>query len=1131
MNKKVSTIFAMAALMGGVFSGSAYAQNTEIKLDDESVKLQETIPSEAVLLGQDGYYLGIEVNGKVKSLDAASTSISAEKKNYYLWTVKALDKTSTNEITKYTFTNVATGDLLSFNLSDGAFRYNDAENDIKADDLDEAAYIFTFGSQAGGVITEAEYNNGKTGNDFVNLSQQLYTFSDVTLPGSAAARLALDVQGEGLSASVTTDLDVYALEDAPVTASTLNKWYNGKGFNLAANGENVLDNLFGGETRIWAFDVPKTGNGITTENGVTGYKVGVDSDRDALIIPCGTYFFTDPVFNGNVGESDFMPGGVAANDPTKINWLASTLIALSSTETKEATNNDRGNGEGFVLRTAKGDEFIFQQNTSEPAGEDLSIWNACFTVADDHANDFPYSISLSKFFYKAGVNDANTKAQTEKANVYLGVSGFNGTEYRVVSRRTGDPVHAFGFTDSSVEDGRSLLNETKTAAVYTIKFVEGTNNDKDLMNKYLTVGSTLVNNSYQWQYEAKGEAIAETSFPAFQWLITAAEKTNANDSKYAEVTFTNRETGLKFTTKLFKEAGEGRYSLSTEDIKKVFPFTVNTDQANTYVVQQQPDVDFDADLIVELKKLDNVDPYAGFLKVDDNTIRTLAFARDKNDTSNKLFGVVELDDNDTPSDPTDDYYRLNAPGHFATDIEGADQWQLVRSSSPVGQSRVFVYNNTATASVDDVANGDKIYAYAYALRRIVDGTETNYFLKNLADSNDELLLSDEDANSDNRIDANELENLKKGLSSNPATSDYSDISFIIKENVDGSVSLLKREDVATATTATDYKPFGKADAEKVIEVVEGSYDYEYDFNDEEVYVSTVLRQNEIKTYLDPRPVEISWSAKDGHITLKSELGNYITMNDDRDGIVVNEEVSDTYYLYVTDEKAVVPSFYITKGVAAENGERMYMFNPVDSAAYYVTINGEYSRKYQWNEDNIKAMFKPGIINETRDTLSLTMKGEEGKKVAKEADDNDGNIWGGLNRFKFQIIEASDAEGYYRIRQLSANAYGDPRVTRYLSNVNDKLTWSNKAQALLFDINEVAAPTANESVSATEVKVIATDGAVNIKNAAGKNVVISTILGQIVANEVLTSDNATISVPAGIAIVSVDGEEAVKVSVR
>ena len=103
---------------------------------------------------------------------------------------------------------------------------------------------------------------------------------------------------------------------------------------------------------------------------------------------------------------------------------------------------------------------------------------------------------------------------------------------------------------------------------------------------------------------------------------------------------------------------------------------------------------------------------------------------------------------------------------------------------------------------------------------------------------------------------------------------------------------------------------------------------------------------------------------------------------------------------------------------------------------------------------------------------------------------------------------------------------------WLYSINGKLSWTGtKNAAMKFDITGAAAPTANEGVSATEVKVIATDGAINIKNAAGKNVVISTILGQIVANEVLTSDNATISVPAGIAIVSIDGEEAVKVSVK
>ena len=1106
MNKKVSTILTVGLMLGGsLLSSTAFGQSTEI--DMSLAKTLDEYSSGAVLLEQGSQFLGFDKNG-AKTVSNTGT-ISPAEKNNYLWSVVVLPKSDSRAETQYQFVNVATGDTLAFTKNDGSLRITDTSvkgSEVYATDADKAVWTFAF-------------NNGSANIAAYKKSNKLATVADVKIgtpatdqKGAVAISTSSPIVSLVELASASA-LNMAELADAKITASELNLWYNGKGFNLAANGQNVLDNLFGGDTRIWAFDVNGTD---ANADGVKGISVGTTSDGDKLIVPNGTYFFTDPVFNGNVGESDFMPDANPRATASNINWLASTFIAMSSTETKEATNNDRGNGEGFVLRTAKGEDFIFHQNTSEPAGEDLSIWNACFTVEDNHAasNAFPYSISLQKFFYKAGVNDANTKAQTEKAGVYIGVSGYNGTDYRVVSRRTGDAVHAFGFSDSSVEDGRSLLNDTKTAAVYTIKFVEGTNADKKLMDKYLTVGANDYING--WQYEAKGEAITETSFPAFQWLITAAEKANANDSKYVNVTFTNRETGVKFETKLFKENGENRYSLSTTDIQEVVPYTVNTTSANTYVVEKQtPSINFDADLIVELVKLDEVDPYAGFLKVDDKTIRTLAFARDKNDTSNKLYAVVE-------EDPTNSY-RLNDVNDFATDIMDADQWQLVRSASPVGQSRVFVYNNTATESVDDVANGDKIYAYAYALRRVVDGTETNYFLKNAANSQNELRLSNEDVNGNERIDADELEELKKDL----VNDSNSDISFIIKENVDGSVSLLKRVDVAGSATGT-YKPFGKVGAKKVVEVVKSGDDYEYDFNNEEAYVSEDDEALEIRTYLDPRPIEISWPAHEGHVTLESELGNYITMNEDRDAIVVNENVADTYYLYVTDEDAIVPSFYITRGVGAVDEERMYMFNPVDSAEYYVTLDGDYSRIYKWNEDQTKVMFKSGIINETRDTLTLTVKGEADKKVAMEADDNDENIWGGLNRFKFQIIEAGDeAEGYYRIRQTNANSEG----LNYLSATNEKMTWSGKEQAMLFTIESVAAPTANEGVSATEVKIIATDGAVNVKNAAGKNVVVSTILGQIVANEVLTSDNATISVPAGIAIVSVDGEEAVKVSVR
>ncbi len=75
-------------------------------------------------------------------------------------------------------------------------------------------------------------------------------------------------------------------------------------------------------------------------------------------------------------------------------------------------------------------------------------------------------------------------------------------------------------------------------------------------------------------------------------------------------------------------------------------------------------------------------------------------------------------------------------------------------------------------------------------------------------------------------------------------------------------------------------------------------------------------------------------------------------------------------------------------------------------------------------------------------------------------------------------------------------------------------------------------TDNETINSVEgVSVVATNGAVTIQGAAGKSVVITNILGKVVAETVLTSDNATIAVPAGIVAVAVDGEEAVKVIVK
>lgn len=89
---------------------------------------------------------------------------------------------------------------------------------------------------------------------------------------------------------------------------------------------------------------------------------------------------------------------------------------------------------------------------------------------------------------------------------------------------------------------------------------------------------------------------------------------------------------------------------------------------------------------------------------------------------------------------------------------------------------------------------------------------------------------------------------------------------------------------------------------------------------------------------------------------------------------------------------------------------------------------------------------------------------------------------------------------------------------------------NQAQVLNVETTTENA-TGNEDVTVSEVSVVATNGAVVVKGAAGKTVAISNILGQTIANTVIASDNETIAVPAGIVVVVVEGEEAVKAVVR
>lgn len=544
---------------------------------------------------------------------------------------------------------------------------------------------------------------------------------------------------------------------------------------------------------------------------------------------------------------------------------------------------------------------------------------------------------------------------------------------------------------------------------------------------------------------------------------------------------------MYFQASLFPKTdlGENVYELATDN-KTVTAIYVNE---NTYREAEGDDADMQQ-LIVELTPAE-VDPYAGFLNVDNETLVTMAFARDNNETSNKWY--VAATENNLPLATSE--YILNKNDKFANEVSGAAQWQLVKEDNKrTIIERSFVYNKDGRVTVQ--ARGDKAYAYVYRLQYINDGIETEEYFP---------------AGSSNVSAQEEL------VDENNTT------RFVIKQAADGSVYLIK-----VTSTSSNIASILNANTTSVVDATyKASIDECQYTTPSSVYAwpiaTTPSGQQDwlLNTYLIVEAPEISYPAEEGHISLISEMNNYISMNEDRDGIVVNEN-QYSFYLQVTDKDAVVPSFYISNKGTVEDGNRLFLFNPKDSVNYYVA-DGTYDRKYQWNEDDTKAVFKPATLWESKDTLTTIVKGNK-VAVAKEADDE--GVLGGLDNFKVQIIQCEDDENAYRIRSVADKG-------SYLYGVNDKLSWSgNKKNAMRFTI-AAGDPTSNESIAdaAEGIKVIAGNGTIEIQGAAGKMVSVTNVLGKSIANTVLTSDNATIAAPAGIVVVSVEGEEAVKAVVK
>ena len=217
------------------------------------------------------------------------------------------------------------------------------------------------------------------------------------------------------------------------------------------------------------------------------------------------------------------------------------------------------------------------------------------------------------------------------------------------------------------------------------------------------------------------------------------------------------------------------------------------------------------------------------------------------------------------------------------------------------------------------------------------------------------------------------------------------------------------------------------------------------------------------------------------------------------------------------------AYYITKPVdTAKVGAfdtKAYMVSYADSIAHN-------SDTVKYNQDGLTRI---GFVHANRvefgnnDSLAIA------KPAAKAADTL--NIVGnkGVTPATWAFPIDEDNEGYYRIEVAPA---GSSSEKTYVSYLNGVLVLGNKEQAQLFASNDTdLIPTDNETIATSEVTVIAGEGQVTIAGAQGKKVVVSNVLGQVIANTVFTSDNAVIAAPQGVVVVAVEGEEAVKAIVK
>ena len=464
-----------------------------------------------------------------------------------------------------------------------------------------------------------------------------------------------------------------------------------------------------------------------------------------------------------------------------------------------------------------------------------------------------------------------------------------------------------------------------------------------------------------------------------------------------------------------------------------------------------------------------------------------------------------------------------------SDAQLKQKAQLVfNGESSVAVEKVYMNYNTNDSKFEPVSDAAKSYAWSLEKAEAVKNNVEYIYLKD-----DEVAKKKADMLT---IQAYYLVDDKKGLkheSSDYKLVDYNDKKadylsrLVFKKNVDGTYSVICLDEALDADEAADnYNEVVKPDAKMLkVDVKTPSFD--------EILVGAE-NADYAKVVVDFFQMGASLDAVPRHATLDSEEGS-ISLKENKNGILEGTIGAEglTFWLDTADSKAELPSFYISKGIAEGDSVapvRNFLYFAQDSLRYWneaqakftydenYGLEGTYGAEADQNTD-VKAIFRPATLAGV-DTINTTVNG---KNVVVAAEAKEDVCLGGINNFKFYITKL---DGGYSVRPVD-------QPTKYLYALNGKLGFTSDAsKALPVTVGE-GNPTSNESIdnsASSSIVVTGNAGSVTIQGAQGETAYVRNLLGMPLAETVVTSDNATIAVPAGIVLVTV-GDETVKVVVK